>query len=113
MKVVDKISVAELKAMTKKMFGNLVKADVDVAKKIVIVDMAMHYDGEAELLEQGSQQKDIWGVNLHPLKHGTNDFVEFESMINVRPSHGNFSRGVDDPETKKKIIEIINGVVHE
>lgn len=52
--------------MAEKMDGNLVKADVDVAKQIVIVDMPMHFEGEQELLEKGSRQKDLWGINLFP-----------------------------------------------
>lgn len=113
MKQIDGISVSELKDMAGKMYGNLVKADVDIEKNIVVVDMEMHADGEAYLLENGSKQKDLWGVNLHPDKFGANDFVEFESMINLRPSQGNLSRGVDDPEIRKKILGIIGQVVHE
>ncbi len=114
MKIVDKkISVAELQKMAERMYGSLVKADVDIAKRIVVVDMPMHYDGEAHLLEQGSKQKDLWGINLHPAKYGTDGFVEFESMINLRPSHKNFSRGVDDPAVRDQILKIIENVVHE
>jgi len=113
MKIVDKISITELSQMAKKMYGNLVKADVDVSKQIVIVDMPMHYDGEAELLERGSKQKDIWGINLHPDKYGSEDFIEFESMINIRPSQKNFNRGVDDINIRRKIIELVQEVVHE
>lgn len=113
MKQVDKISLAELKEMGKKMYEGLVKADVDVARKILVVDMGMHADGEAYLLENGSQQRDLWGINLHPEKYGTDDFVEFDSMINMRPSQNNPSLDVLDPEIRKQIIEIVAGVVHE
>lgn len=113
MKIVDKISVTELKEMAQKMFGELVKADVDVEKRIVIIDMEMHYDGEQELLEQGSEQGNLWGINLHPDDYGTEEFVEFDSMINIRPSQGNPSKDVLDHTVREKIIEIVNGVVHE
>lgn len=113
MKIVSKITVKELKEMATKMYGEFVKTDVDIAKKIVIIDMPMHYDGEAHLLEQGSKQKDLWGVNLHPTDYGTDDFVEFDSMINIRPSQGNPSRDVLDQDIRRQIIEIVNGVVHE
>jgi hypothetical protein len=113
MKIVDKISVKELQEMAGKMFGELVKADVDIAKKIVIIDMPMHYDGEAELLENGSKQKDIWGINLHPADYGTDDFIEFDSMINLRPSQGNPSRDVLDQTVRQTIITIVSEVVHE
>ena len=113
MKIVDSISVGELKEMSEKMFGELVKADVDVEKRIVIVDMPMHYDGEQELLAQGSKQSNIWGINFYPDDYGTEDFVEFDSMINIRPSDDNPSKDVLDKDVRTKILDIIGEVVHE
>ncbi len=63
MKIVDHISLADLKVMAESMYGSLVKADIGIVKKIVIMDMEMHADGEAELLENGSKQTDLWGIN--------------------------------------------------
>jgi hypothetical protein len=113
MKIVAKISVSELKEMANKMFGSLVKADVDIVKNIMIIDMPMHYEGEQELLEKGSNQQDLWGINLHPEFFGTDEFIEFDSMINIRPSSGNPSKDVLDPEVKKKIIAMVGEVVCE
>lgn len=113
MKIVEKVSLSELREMAEKMFGELVKADVDVVKKIVIIDMPMHYDGEQKLLENGSQQQDLWGINLHPGDYSTDDFIEFDSMINIRPGQGNPSKDVLDPETRQKITDIIAEVVYE
>lgn len=113
MKIVDQISVAELKEMSKKMFDDIVKADVDVAKRIVVLDMAMHFDGEQYLLSQGSDQSDLWGINLYPDDYGTEDFIEFDSMINIRPSQGNRTRSVEDETIQDIIRGIIGEVVHE
>ena len=113
MKIVDKVSLTELHEMASKMFGGLVKADVDVEKKLVVVDMPMHYDGEQKLLEGGSSQQHIWGINLHPEDYGTDDFIEFDSMINIRPSQGNPSKDVLDEEVRQKIVDIIAEVVYE
>jgi len=113
MKVVESISVAELSEMAEKMYGSLIKADVDVARKIVIIDMGMHADGEAHLLENGSKQEDLWGINLHPADYGTDDFIEFDSMINIRPRQGNASKDVLDPAVREQVIRIITEVVHE
>jgi len=113
MKVVEKISVDDLKKMAGKMYGSFVKADVDVRKKIVLLDMELHADGESELLAKGSKQNDLWGVNLHPDKYGTKDFIEFDSMINIRPSQKNMSRDIHDNTIKKQIKELISKVVHE
>ena len=66
MKIIEKISLAELKVMAQKMFGEIVKADVDIAKVIVILDMPMHYDGEQELLEKGSNKIILDAYNANP-----------------------------------------------
>ena len=72
----------------------------------------MHSDEEALLLEHGSEQKNLWGINLYPEKSGV-ELIEFDSMINIRPSQGNRSRDVNDPETRQKIVEIISRLVQE
>lgn len=113
MKIVKSISLKELSVMAEKMYGSLVKADVDVAKSIFIVDMGMHADGEAYLMERGSKQNDLWGINLHPADYGTDDFIEFDSMINIRPRQGNASKDVLELEIRQKIIAIVQAVVHE
>lgn len=113
MKQITDISLNELKKMAEKMYDNLVKADVDVARKIVIVDMEMHADGEMELLEGGSNQENLWGINLYPEHFGTDEFIEFDSLINLKPRQNNLTRGVDDPAIQQRIREIITGVVHE
>lgn len=109
--VKDKIKLAELSEMAKNMFDNLVKAVVDIKKEIMIVDAPMHSDEEAELLKNGSKQADLWGINLYPEKYGEEDFVEFDSMINLRPSQNNRSRDVNDPRIRKIIIQIVNKLV--
>ena len=111
MTIIDTIILAELRPTADRIYGTMVKADVDVAKKIVVIDMDMHADGEAYLLERGSQQADLWGINLHPDKFGTDDFIEFDSMINIRPRHSNSSRDVLDHAIRPQIIDIIAGVV--
>lgn len=107
MKIVkDGISLKELEAMAQKMFGGLVKAVVDVEAEIMVVDAPMHADQEALLIDEGSKQTNLWGINLYPGKSGKG-FIEFDSMINIRPSQGNRSRGIDDHKTKEAIIRIV------
>jgi hypothetical protein len=111
MKVVeDKISPAKLKELAKEKYGNLIKAVVDVEKKIMVVSAELHADEEALLLEKGSRQENLWGINLYPDKKGE-EWIEFDSMINLRPVMNNMSRGVDDPKLKKKITGIVNSLV--
>lgn len=104
----DKVSVTELSEMAEKMYGNLVKGVVDIEKGMLVVDAEMHADEEQILLEEGSKQEDLWGINLYPAKFGTDEFIEFDSMINIRPRQKNVSRGVEDEETRKKIISLVH-----
>jgi len=108
LKIVDKIKVSELQEMSSKMYGQLVKAVVDINLMILVVDAELHADQEKYLLENGSQQSDLWGINLYPDDYDTEDFVEFDSMINIRPRQGNRSRDVEDSEIRKKIITIVS-----
>ncbi|MCB9790492.1 hypothetical protein H6764_00520 [Candidatus Nomurabacteria bacterium] len=105
--VEDKITIDELKILANKIFGDLVKAVVDIDKSILVVDSDLHSDEEAYLLENGSKQENLWGINIYP-ELGMPDRIEFDSMINIRPSQGNNSRSIDDPKTREKILEIVS-----
>lgn len=108
--VTDQITIPELQKMAQRIFGGLVKAVVDIEKEIMVVDAQMHADQEKYLLEHKSDQINLWGINLYPDIEG-DDFIEFDSMINLRPSYGNNSRSVDDENTRKKIRTIVNKLV--
>ncbi|MEO0116795.1 MAG: DUF5674 family protein [candidate division WOR-3 bacterium] len=111
MKIVrGKISIGELKKMAEGMFGDLVKAVVDVERKIMAIGGELHSDEEAVLIEDGSKQENLWGINLYPEIEGEG-WIEFDSVINIRPSQGNRSRGVDNPEIRKKVVEVVNQLV--
>jgi len=111
MKLVNNsITKAELVDMSAKMFSGLVKAVVDLEKKIMMVDAAMHVDLEAELLKSGSKQENLWGINFYPEVEGE-DFIEFDSMINIRPSQGNLSRNIESESVKKEIRLLVNTLV--
>lgn len=102
----ETISRQELKEMAAAGFGDMVKAVVDVARELIAIDAELHADLEALLLENNSDQKDLWGINLYPDLPGEN-FLEYDSMINIRPSQGNRSRSVDSEVIRKKIAEIV------
>lgn len=108
MNIVDThISHEELAVLANERYGDLVKAVVDVARGVMAIGMEMHVDGEAVLLERGSKQQDLWGINIYPDKP-RETWVEFDSMINLRPRQGNRSRGVEDKEIQKQIIAIVD-----
>ena len=104
--ITQSILLDELKQMAAGLFGNLVKAVVDIDRGMIALDAELHSDLEALLLEDGAKQQSLWGINLYPEMQGQ-DFIEFDSMINMRPSQGNRSRGVDDERTRHKIVEIV------
>lgn len=112
MREVGSITIAELEEMAENMYGELVKAVVDVSRRVMVVDAGLHVDEEQALLESGSQQTDLWGINLYPESFGEDDFVEFDSMINIRPAQGNRSRSVEDAHTRDQILSIVSEIVH-
>jgi len=108
MKILDNIiTINELKEIANNTFGSMIKAVVDVEKKLIAIDAELHSDLEALFIENSSKQKNLWGINLYP-DVDDEDFLEFDSMINIRPNQGNKSRSVDSPEIQKKIIEVVN-----
>jgi hypothetical protein len=110
-KIIDsQISLSELKVLAEGRFGNLVKAVVDVERRIMAVDGELHADEEGLLLESGSRQEDLWGINIYPDLEGP-ERIEFDSVINIRPSQGNRSRGVDDPVVRERIIQAVTGLM--
>ena len=113
MHLVDRIPVSELQAMSEKMSEPLVKGVVDITDRLLVVDAEMHVDQEQFLLERGSKQSDLWGINLWPEQFGTDSFVEFDSMINIRPWQNNRSRNVDDHALRETITAIVIEKTHE
>jgi hypothetical protein len=108
--VTNKISVVKLKEKANRMFGNLIKAVVDIEKEIIAIDGELHADEQALLLENGSKQENLWGINIYPDNPGE-DFVEFDSVINIRPSQQNRSRGIDNLEIKEKILQVVSKLI--
>jgi hypothetical protein len=113
MKEVGLITLSELHQMAASIYGNMVKAVVDVKRGVLIVDSELHVDQEQLLLEQGSNQQDLWGINLYPQKFGSDGFIEFDSMINIRPRQQNMSRGVENEKIKKCIVDLVMSKVSE
>ena len=106
----DRISLVELCRLAEERFGDLVKTVVDLQRRVMIVDADLHADQEAELLAGGSRQQDLWGINLYP-DLSASEWIEFDSMINIRPSFGNHSRGVDDPATRDRVADLVRAMV--
>ena len=111
MQIIDKkIKSAKLKLMAEAKFGNLVKVVVDLENETMAVDGELHADEEAALLEKGSKQENLCGINIYPGETDENR-IEFDSMINLRPGQGNMSRSVDNAQIQLQIRQVISQLV--
>ena len=99
-----------LAALAEAQFGDMVKAVVDVRRRVVAIGGELHADEEAALIEDGSAQEDLWGINLYPAEPG-DAWLEFDSLINVRPSQENRSRSVEDGARRDLIRQIVAALV--
>ncbi len=105
-------TLEHLKQTAERTFGELglVKAVVDVERKVMAIGGGLHVDEQAALLNDGSRQRDVWGVNLYPDQFGTPEWLEFDSTVNLRPP-GNRSRDVQDPTTRAQVTAVVRGLV--
>jgi hypothetical protein len=104
------VSIDQVRVLARGRFGDMVKGGIDLRRGVLPLDADMHADQEAGLLAEGSAQVDLWGINLYP-DAGESDWLECDSMINLRPSSGNRSRAVDDPATGAAIADLVGRLV--
>jgi hypothetical protein len=104
------MTLLELKETAAETFVDMIKAVVDLEKKTMVIGTELHADAEAVLLEAGSKQSNLWGINIYP-NEPREKWVEFDSMINIRPSQNNRSRTVENEEIRKKIVTLVNHLV--
>ena len=109
--LVDKpITREQVKAAAWPYYEEVVKAVVDIEKGIIAIGGEMHADEERFLLELGSKQEHLWGINIFTELEGP-DMIEFDSIINVKPRMDNRSRGVEDPVICDRIIDLVSSLV--
>lgn len=101
------ISRETLRTLAQNTFGDMIKCVADVKRGLLAVDADLHADLERLLLEDGSAQECLWGFNLWVEEEGE-DFIEFDSLINIRSWQGNPSRDVEDPEIREAIKAIVD-----
>lgn len=106
----NNITTDELKKVAAESFGEMAKAVVDIERRIMALGGELHADGEALLLEQGSKQEDLWGINIYPDKF-PDEWIEFTALINIRPVQDNRSMEIQDSQIRGKIIDIVNNLV--
>jgi hypothetical protein len=108
--VSEPISIQQLREAGEELYGDMVKAVIDIEKEVMAVGAELHADEEAFLIERNSQQENLWGINLYTSR-AIPEMVEFDSMINIRPRQNNRSRGVEDPTMRERIIQIVRTLV--
>ena len=106
----DPISSERLVDMAAEGLGDMVKAVVDINQRLLALGGGLHADEESVLMAQGSKQADLWGINIYPEKPRS-EWVEFDSLINIRPRLGNRSRGVEDGAVQQLILEIVDSLI--
>jgi Protein of unknown function (DUF5674) len=94
-----------LRVLVERFFEDMVKYVADIERGVAAVGGELHADAEALLLEGGSRQQDVWGANYYP-GLGPDGCIEFTSLINIRPSHGNRSMEVEDRRVRARLREI-------
>lgn len=108
--IIQPISINRVKELALESFGDFAKAVVDIERGAMTVGGEMHVDGESLLLQHGSRQDDVWGINLYP-DNPSESWIEFDSMVNIRPRLGNRSRDVESEATRDKIKKVVNAIV--
>ena len=104
------ITRSDVQKIAAQSFGDFTKAVVDIERKVMALGVELHADAETALLQDGSERKNLWGINVYPTR--TDDaWVQFDSMINIRPSQGNHSRNVEDSTTQEKIRQVVAQLV--
>lgn len=104
----DPISINEIKEKYANFFDNLVKIVVDLERNVIAIDAELHADLEEYILENGSEQENLWGANIYMDK---TKFVEYTSLINIRPWQNNRSMEIQNEDIKNKIYRIVNNLI--
>lgn len=102
----EKPTVEQTREMLQE-YESMIKIVVDIRRKILAGGGEMHSDCETVLLENGSEQDDLWGANWYP----EDERIAFESLINIRPRLGNRGILIQDENLRKQVEEITRKIL--
>ena len=88
-------------------YEDMIKIVVDVRRRRLAGGGEMHADCEAVLLEDGSEQDDLWGANWFPADRR----VAFESLINIRPRQGNSGIVIQDEAIRGQVESVTQEIL--
>lgn len=105
-----RIAKSYLKKFLDKPFKEVVKFVVDLDQQIIALGGELHSDAAEKLIRQGSDNRNLWGGNFYPLK-SKKDWLEYSSLINLKPSQDNFAIDIKNQPIKKQINKIIKQLI--
>ena len=98
----DKVQASDIKVASED-YGKYVKIVADIGRKIIAIGGQWHADAEKTLLEDGSDQKDLWGGGIDL----TSKNIETVAMVNVRPNINNNSQEILNEEIRNDFVDIV------
>jgi hypothetical protein len=101
--IIREPATAEQAIQMTEAFGAMIKLAVDIRRGILAGGSELHADCEQVLLEDGSQQEDVWGADWYPNERE----VAFEALINIRPRQQNFGLEIQDPAVREQVEAIV------
>lgn len=100
----------ELRNLANVFYVSMIKGVVDINKEVIAFGGEYHIDANNELINVGSVQSDIWGFNLI-FDQPRESWIEYISLINIRPQANNFDMEVQDKSIRDKMKLIINSKI--
>lgn len=104
--LLEPISRAEAQDIGKHWYADLVKGVVDIERGLVALGGEYHMDANTVLIAHGSAQNTVWGFNVYPDQHDE-EWIEFTSLINIRPAVGNRGMLVESEEIRAAMRTVI------
>jgi hypothetical protein len=89
------------------LYEGMIKIVVDIRRRFLSGGGEMHADCESVLLDNGSEQDDLWGANWYPNEQR----IEFESLINIRPRLGNRNILIQDESIRKQVESVTREIL--
>lgn len=102
----EPVTEETLNALAKEWHISLVKGVADVKTGLVALGGEWHMDANNRLIEEGGEQRNIWGFNIYPKEKG-DAAIEYISLINIRPAQGNRSMEIMDEETRRAVRRVV------
>ncbi len=100
----------EAREIGKPWYQELVKGVVDIDQGLIALGGEYHMDANVILIANGSKQSNVWGFNIYPDQTG-DDFIEYTSLINIRPAVGNRTMVVEDEGIRNAMRDIIERLI--